>query len=73
MARRTIDANTIELNGINGHSIFKALPANFGFHFQPPVDFEGCTASMVFTGSGEDTPTDARVGPSLVTASSTQR
>lgn len=49
---RTIDVNTIELNGINGHSI----KASAGYLvYQLPVDFEGCTASMVFTGSGEDT------------------
>lgn len=48
---RAIDAQTVELNGINGHSI-KAVS---GFLvYQLPVDFTGCTASMVFTGGSEE-------------------
>lgn len=48
---RVTDAQTVELNGINGHSI----KATGGYLvYQLPVDFTGCSASMVFKGPHAD-------------------
>lgn len=45
------DAQTVELNSLNGNSI----NATGGFLvYQLPVDFEGCTASIVFSGPHAD-------------------
>lgn len=49
---RVIDELTIELNGINGHSI-KAMSGYLVY--QLPVDFAGCTARMIFSGTPSDT------------------
>ncbi|MDY0208073.1 MAG: hypothetical protein RBR82_15840 [Pseudomonas sp.] len=48
---RAIDPQTVELNGINGHSI---NAAGGYLVYQLPVDFTGCTASMVFKGQHDD-------------------
>lgn len=48
---RAVDPQTVEINGINGHSI----KATGGYLvYQLPVDFNGCTASMVFSGAHDD-------------------
>ena len=48
---RAVDPQTVEINGINGHSI----KATGGYLvYQLPVDFIGCTASMVFSGAHDD-------------------
>ena len=48
---RSIDQQTVELNGINGHSI----KATGGYLvYQLPVDFTGCTANMLFKGQHDD-------------------
>lgn len=69
---RALDASTIELNGINGHSI----KASSGYVvYQLPVDFAGCTASMVFSSAGGDIElTDAaglELGNGLISATLT--
>lgn len=59
---RVIDAQTIELNGINGHSV----NATSGYLvYQLPVDFSGCTASMVFSGPHDDIELTVASGISL--------
>ena len=48
---RAVDPQTVEINGINGHSI----RATGGYLvYQLPVDFTGCTASMFFSGAHDD-------------------
>lgn len=48
---RAIDSQTVEINGINGHSV----NAVGGYLvYQLPVDFSGCTARLAFTGPHND-------------------
>lgn len=48
---RVIDDQTIELNGINGHNI---NAASGYLVYQQPVDFTGCSASMIFATPSAD-------------------
>ena len=59
---RAIDPQTVEINGINGHSI----KATGGYLvYQLPVDFTGCTASMVFSGANDDIELTESAGLSI--------
>jgi len=59
---RAIDSQTVEINGINGHSI----KATGGYLvYQLPVDFTGCTASMVFGGAHDDIELTESAGLSI--------